>query len=391
MSQIDSDEREALSFRHDTIDPTPPSGRLGFCLPTDLTGNGHPDLIVGGMGAERFQVMGRDVARGHPLFGRLLKRLRETNLFWYENPGWERHTMFETPNQKLFGNALADLDGDGRVDLIAAQGFGGSDVYWFEQPEDPRDVWNRHRLFDDFEMHHDVVYGDVDNDGDPEIVALSQGSEVVYYYDVPDDPTETPWADEHRHVIDNDTSLEGAAIVDIDGDGRNELLAGTTIYRQSPDGEEWEKETIVEGWDWIRTAVADLDGDGDLEVVFSEGDSPHLDDHPGRVGIFDPPDWEPTILRDDMFCPHSLQIADFDGDGNPDIYVAEMGLGTNEDPEHLLFRNLGDGRFEEHTLDTGIETHEAKAVDINGNGRPDIVGKSYEPDVHVDVWYNERA
>lgn len=389
MSIHEISESEGLSFRHETIDPAPPCGRLGICLPTDLTGNGRPDLIVGGMGAEAFSIFGRSVRRGYPILGRVLQQLSETNLFWYENPGWERHAMSEIPNQKLFGNALTDLDDSGRVDLIGAQGFGGSDVYWFEQPSDPRDTWDRHLLFDTFEMHHDVAVGDVDNDGEPEIVGLSQGSEAVFYYDIPSDPHRTPWSDDHLHIVDGETNVEGVEIVDIDGDGENELIAGTTIYRQADDGDQWEKERIVSGWDWTRIATGDLDGDGELEVVFSEGDSPHLDDHPGRVGIFDPPDWEPTILRDDMFCPHSLQIADFDGDGHPDIYVAEMGLGTNNNPEHLLFRNRGDGSFEEVSIIQGVATHEAKAVDITGNGQPDIVGKSYEPDHHVDVWYNE--
>jgi NAD(P)-dependent dehydrogenase (short-subunit alcohol dehydrogenase family) len=138
-----------------------------------------------------------------------------------------------------------------------------------------------------------------------------------------------------------------------------------------------------------RVAVADLDGDGDLEVVFSEGDSPTYGSHPGRVAWFDPPDWEPTFLREDLFCPHSLQVADFSGNGWPDIYVAEMGLGTNDASQHILFLNQGEGEFEERVIATGVETHEAKAADLTGTGVPDIVGKSYTPDHHVDVWHNE--
>jgi hypothetical protein len=154
-------------------------------------------------------------------------------------------------------------------------------------------------------------------------------------------------------------------------------------------GGEWERESIATGWDWTRVAVADLDGDGDLEVLFSEGDSPELGTRFGRVAWFDPPDWEQHTLRDDMFCPHSLQIADFDDNGHPDIYVGEMSLGKNDDPEHVVFRNEGGGEFTEEVIMTGVETHEAKAVDLTGDGRPDIVGKSFAPDAHVDVWYNQ--
>jgi hypothetical protein len=395
-----------MEFRHQAIDTRPPCGRLGICLPTDLTGDGYPDLIVGGMGAEEIPLLGRRVSRNVPVFQRLLWRL-ETHLFWYENPGesgdeWRRHAMSPHHNERLFANALADVNGDGRVDLVAAQGWGGRDVYWYEQPEDPREPWTRHLINDDYEVYHDIAFGDVDNDGEPELVALSQEDETLFYLDVPEDPYREPWPEECRHVIDTGVEMEGAEIVDVDGDGENELIAGPAVYRRV-DGE-WERETIVEDWAWTRVAVGDVDDDGELEIVLTEGDSPHLphngridgeehaadDDHrPGRVAWFDGPDWEMHLLRDDMFCPHTVQVADLDGDGREDIYVAEMGLGKNPDPEHVVFRNLGDGEFEERVVFEGIETHEAKAVDVNGDGRLDVIGKSYEPDHHVDVWYNE--
>lgn len=374
-------------FRHETIDPNPPSGRLFVCEPTDVTGNGLPDLIVGGMGSMDVAtpIPGVTVERSS-IPGYFCKRF-ETDLFWYENPGWKRHEMTDETELRLLGNTLVDFDGDGSTDIVVGQGLGFEGIYWFERPTNPRDTWTKRLLRDDFEKYHDLAFGDVDNDGKPELVGVSQEDEVVFYYDVPDDPRQTPWPEETRHVIESDINLEGLRIVDIDGDGDNELIAGTHIYRQSTDG--WERETIVSGWDWTRVAVADLDDDGDLEVIFAEGDSPLLGDHLGRVAWFDPPNWEQHTLRDDLYCPHSLQVADFEGNGRPDIYVAEMGLGENDDPQHLIFENLGDGTFEEHVVATGVETHEAKVVDMTGDGRLDIVGKSYEPDTHVDIWYNE--
>jgi hypothetical protein len=84
-----------------------------------------------------------------------------------------------------------------------------------------------------------------------------------------------------------------------------------------------------------------------------------------------------------------VTMIDVNADGRLDIYVAEMGFGEHDaEAEHLLFRNQGNGRFEETVIERGVPTHEAKAVDIDGDGRIDIVGKSYEPNNHVDVWYN---
>ena len=419
-----------MRFDHQTIDDSPPCGRLFVCEPVDLVGDGLPDLIVGGTGAEDLPVLGD---RTIPLVGRLFRRL-ENDLFWYENPRhgnhdgdgeWTRHTISSESDLHALGATLGDVNGNGRLDLLVGQGFGGSDVYWFEQPNDPREEWTKHLIADDFSKYHDLAFGDVDNDGEPEVVGASQESETVFYYDVPDDPRRSPWPSDCLTVISRNTDVEGLAVADLDGDGDNELVAGTAIYRQTggtatgegvadggtPGGaaaadatasslddaaesdsdvsDGWEQEHVVTGWDWTRVAVGDVDDDGEPELVFTEGDSPLLGDHMGRVGWFDPPDWEAHILHDDLYCPHTVQLADFDGNGSLDVYVAEMGLGENDETaQHLLFRNRGGGEFRETVVESGVPTHEGKAVDVDGNGRPDLLGKSYEPNAHVDVWYN---
>ncbi len=311
----------------------------------------------------------------------------ETNIFWYENPGWERHELStESGLHPDVGSALHDVDGDGRTDLLIGQGYGHSDLYWYRQPRDPREPWPQHFISDRFQKYHDLVVGDVDNDGDPELVGLSQEAATLFYYDIPDDPTVEPWPDANCTVVDDERSAEGLYVGDIDGDGRNELVAGTAIYRR--DGETWSREQFATGWDDVRLAVADIDGDHAPEIILSEGDSPTYGTHPGRVAWFDPPDWDPTFLADDLFCPHSLQVADFNGDGHLDIFVGEMSLGENHRVTHYLFENRGDGTFDKQTLAGEFPTHEAKAADLTGDGRVDIVGKSYTPNHHVDIWVN---
>ena len=169
--------------------------------------------------------------------------------------------------------------------------------------------------------------------------------------------------------------MRGLAVVDIDGD--NELVAGTAIYRrldswadrdqsasgslagngnESPDlTTGWTREDIATGWDYTRVAVGDLDDDSDPEVVFAESDSSTYGEHIGRVGWFDPLDWEPHILDDDLYCPHTVQLADFVGNGSSDIYVAKMGRNENEElARHVLFHNQGDGKFDKEIVELGF-------------------------------------
>jgi hypothetical protein len=376
------------------VDASPPCNQLGSCQVADLTGNGRPDLVVVGLGANpSFSVLGktivpREIGPVNDVFARL-----ETNVFWYENPGWERHELSSSPDLHLgVGSTLADLTGNGRLDLVVGQATAQSNVFWFEQPADPREPWRRHLLTDRFQKYHDLTVADVDDDGEPELVGLSQESPAVFYFDIPEPPHVEPWPATRCHVVDDERSVEGLAVVDIDGDGRTEIVAGTNIYHRELDGDDgqpqWQHTSYAEGWDDVRVAVTDLDDDGDLEIVVAEGDSPTYGTHPARVAWFDPPDWECHLLRDELFCPHSLQVGDVTGNGLPDIYVGEMGLGENDAPKQLLFANAG-GTFTEHTLSEGIPTHEAQLVDVDGDGRLDVIGKSYAPDAHVDVWYNQ--
>ncbi|WP_423998882.1 FG-GAP repeat domain-containing protein [Haloarcula salina] len=374
-----------MEFRHQVIDESPPASQMSFCLTTDLTGSGVPDVIVGALGTEYvvdLPLIGTSV----DLFsvygmGPLARRL-QTNVFWYENPGWERHDVARAPELSV-GGSLGDVTGNGGPDLVAGQNIHRHKLWWFEIPLDPRETWTRRLITDDFEKYHDTAVADVDGDGENEVVGLSQESQTVFYYDIPDNPRREPWPVANRHVVADGLNVEGVAVEDVDGDGEAEIVAGPNVFHRTDDG--WEREQIAEGWECTRIAIDDLDGDGEPEIVLVEGDEPYLDDRPARLGVFDPPEWSLTLLHDDLSNPHSLQVADLDGDGTPDIFVAEMGLEEGHTPRQFAFRNDGAGNFEQELLGTGIATHEAKVVDLDGDGDPDIVGKAYtEP--HVDVW-----
>jgi hypothetical protein len=382
-------EETALQLRHERIDGDPPCGRLTFCLAADLTGNGRDDVVVGGTGSRRRLYVDGEATLVPSLAGLKSKiGFPETNLFWYENPGWQRRKLGDV-NRLGAGHATTDVDGDGRTDVVAGQARHDRGVYWFRQPDDPRRTWRSHLVTSRYGDYTDLAVADVDDDGDEEVVGLGRADETIFYYDVPADPMQSPWPDECRHVVASDRAVEGLAVLDVDGDGRTEIVAGTDVYRrQDAGGDRWRRESIVEGWDDVRVATADLDGDGGPEVILAEGDSPVRGTHPGRVAWFDPDDWEPHVIRDDLFCPHSLQVADFTGDGRPDILVGEMGLGKHDDPGLYVFVNRGDGTFSERVVSRGVAAHGAKVADLTGNGRPDVVGKSYDPDPHVDVWYN---
>ena len=95
-----------------------------------------------------------------------------------------------------------------------------------------------------------------------------------------------------------------------------------------------------------------------------------------------------------MIHGHSLQVADIDGDGHLDIFAAEMAKWTesaktpdNPKATAWIFYGDGEGHFRKTIFATGIGFHEARAADLDGDGRIDILDKPYNWETpRIDVW-----
>ncbi len=81
---------------------------------------------------------------------------------------------------------------------------------------------------------------------------------------------------------------------------------------------------------------------------------------------------------------------DVDGDGNLDIFCAEQRLdGANPHSKAYIFFGDGKGNFTPSVIAEGLDFHEAKAADLNADGRIDIVSKPYNyQSPRVDIFLN---
>ena len=351
-----------IAFRHEIIDPDPLGTKHDICLIGDIAGNGLPDIVIA-------------------------SKYGENNLVWYENPTWQRHIIGTTHVEA--GGILADITGNGRLDMVAGcpmdapAGYANRGLFWFQCPDDPRERWRSHVITDRFMKYHDQDIGDVDGDGEPELVFASQGSKIVGYFDIPTDPTVEPWPESCLHIVHEGLGLEGVKAEDIDGDGRLEIIAGAGYFHREPSGSWVRIDFPIDLDPRTLAAVGDLGGGGKKDVVLSEGE---LDE--GRIVLLESPGWKPRILGEGFYHPHSLELADFDGNGLLDIFIGEMGLRGFATPREVVFRNSGDGSFEMQVVGH-LPTHGAKVADITGDGLPDIIGKPYDAGrQQVDILFN---
>jgi hypothetical protein len=275
------------------------------------------------------------------------------DLWWFENPGrgkitqpWARHRI-TTPKEVpgAYDVALADIDGDGDLDVAASSWRFGNRFDWFENAGTPGDGsrWVRH-LIDEAQETRTVAFADFNGDGRPDLLGSARVGNLVVWYENPGRPATGRWK---RHVIDDRTQLPvHGHPVDLDGDGDLDVvmafgLAGTAGSKDTHQvvwyenvgkpgkGETWKKHVVADSFEQGFEAVAaDLDGDGDLDIIATAW-GPR-----GRLVWFENPGdprgkWKMHVIKDNWPMANQVIVADLDKDGRLDI-AASAERGANE-------------------------------------------------------------
>ena len=316
-------------------------------------------------------------------------------LQWPLDSGKYKEVVPEDPKYRFANGAVAwDVDGDGNEELITArhlrEGLKEFQIVWYERVPG-RDHWVQHEigmvpaLGADL---HDMVKLE-DSKSGVQGVDVSSGRSALYLFEKPNDPKQ-PWK---RYDIAKlpDPPQSGMRVADINGDGRPDIVTGMYWLECPADprtGEwkahrygDWDKQ--IKPWGSMnKHGVANFDGDGQLEIVADMAKN-----EGSRVGIFkrDPKDpsglWKWSLIDSDLYCPHTLEVADLDGDGRPDFVIGEMDAGGWEfpfttKPRLIAYLNQGGLKFQKVVLAEGLGTHEAKFAPKLFQGRTMFYGNS---------------
>jgi len=320
-------------------------------------------------------------------------------ILWYRRTknGWAKYVVEDQLVPIEAGGTLADVDGDGDLDIIAGADYSDNHVWWWENPYpnfDPKTPWKRHVIKADGKgQHHDTIVGNFEGDGKPELAFWNQGALKLFLAKFPADPRQTePWP--YREIFSAESMSEGLARIDVDGDGVEDIVGGGRWFQHNRDGT-FTPHIIDDAQRNTRAAAGRLKKGGWPEVVFVPGDGV------GRLKWYEHVNSEwvgHDLLGHDVIHGHSLQIADIDGDGNLDIFCAEMGKWTEkaaqpDNPHPRMWIFLGDGRGNFRKIEyEGPGNHESRVADLDGDGRLDILIKPYNWDApRVDVWLNQAG
>ncbi|MGI8783943.1 MAG: FG-GAP repeat domain-containing protein [Acidobacteriota bacterium] len=278
----------------------------------------------------------------------------EEGIFWYRNPGrsaaergapWEMHLPWqENLLTKTRGRmemfALHDFDGDGVPEIHSA-------CY---RKEDPLEIWRFTK----------------NPDGTPALQLFVLGAEGGGH---------------------------GFAFGDVNGDGREDVLCEVGWYERpagDPFAKSWKlhPETALPHPS-CPFVVKDLNQDGRLDIIFGKGHA---------YGLYwweqqaPKPDgktvWKQHVIDESWSQAHALDLADLDGDGQDELIAGKcIGAHNGDDPGaadppavYYYSWNRSASKFTRHTIsgpDAGIALgRQYSVVDLNGDGRPDLTAPS---------------
>lgn len=355
----------SISFNHVIIDSNGPS-RMWAKTVGDFNGDGLDDLMVAG----------------------------EQGAFWYENPTWTKHAVLPG-DYSLNGAATGDIDNDGDNDIITGSWY-GREVYWLENPGSGLGTWNIHAVFQD--LASDAIYvNDLDGDGDLDIIGRSsqtwggdQGKSVyIWRQDSP-----TSWTDFTTYVGGG----EHFNIGDVDRDGDMDFIVANRWYENPGHiSSDWTEHVFTDSWTHLSAFpfVADINGDGRPDIVLTPTEQAG---EYYRTSWFEAPadpksnGWIEHVIENNVECvTHSLEVADMDNDGDLDVVTAEMHQSADPDEVRVYLNEDGDGVTWTKEVVATKGSHYAHLVDVEPDGDYDIFGSNHSDTTVIDLWVNQAC
>lgn len=376
------DEQSPLSrFRHRFIDRDR-NIRAIYIVATDLAGRGGKDIVAGcywyrSPDWKRFEI---------PWISQVIRACD------IDDDGRDELIALLPKDRSL----EADSEPPDRAASLS------SELVWLKPVDPEAGLWERYEIGTGHgDWPHGSAFASVAPAGGSALLLAYHGqrsgeSMAPQMFAVPDDPKKSPWP---LTTFEGILHRENIIVIDIDGDGLLDILFGETWLRNTGGGG-FEPHPIAPGFGVCRAAVMDFTANGLPDVILTghsmDFDVRHRELSPvawfENPGNLDSGPWTQRTI-DNLRCPHSLSVADLDDDGELEILVGEHDTRLPYRSRcRLAAYKTADGRggsWRRFMIDRRFEQHDGALAFEQEGGRTAIAGIGWAEERYVHLWTRE--
>ncbi len=260
--------------------------------------------------------------------------------FWFEAPKWTKHALAKadtfnpaTGYSNSFLNFAMDVNQDGWVDIIRI-GLPGEEAVWYENNKNKPGLWKM-RMIQPNLGNESPAMVDVDGDGRPDLLGNDPENKAVIWLKSPSKKGDTSWT---KYIIAQGEGVPGThkythglGFGDMNGDGRPDVVITKGWWEAPADRTQtgWAFHPADLGEECSQMFITDVDGDGDVDIISASAHNYGIWWHEQVKGADGSSQWIHHEIYKDFSETHALAIADINGDGLPDLITGKRYFAHN--------------------------------------------------------------